>query len=40
MVWISKDCLLGLIEGGRQRGKYVDGIRKTVGAGKIDEVVN
>ena len=39
---LQKDCLLGMIEGrarGRQRIKYMDGIKEMVGREKIEEVM-
>ena len=40
---LEKDCLLGMIEGrrarGRQRNKFMDGIKEVVGCGRIDEVL-
>ena len=39
----EKDCLLGMVEGmrarGRQRTKYMDGIKEIVGGGTIDGVL-
>ena len=40
---LEKDCLLGMVEGvrarGRQRTKYLDGIKEIVGCGTIDGVL-
>ena len=40
---MERDCLLGMVEGsrarGRQRAKYMDGIKELVGCVRMDEVL-
>ena len=40
---LEKDCLLGIVKGGRARGrqrsKYIDGIKELIGCVRVDEVL-